>query len=64
MCAVLGTPSQSDWPEGFKLAQKIGFTFPKFVKTDLRTLIPTAPEEAIDIMEKMMKFEPSQRPTA
>ena len=64
MCAVLGTPSQSEWPEGFKLASKIGFTFPKFVKTDLKTLIPQATDDAIDLMQKMMIFEPQKRPTA
>ena len=25
VCAVLGSPDQSDWPEGYKLASKIGF---------------------------------------
>jgi hypothetical protein len=61
---VLGTPTQSDWPEGYKLASKIGFTFPKFVRTDLATLIPNAPPEAIDLMNKMMEFDASKRPTA
>ena len=60
----MGTPTQSDWPEGYKLASKIGFTFPKFVKTDLTTLIPNAPPEAIDIMNQMMEFDASKRPTA
>ena len=34
-CAVLGSPTQAQWPEGYQLAAKIGFTFPKFVPTSL-----------------------------
>ena len=30
ICAVLGTPTQAQWPEGYKLASRINFTFPKF----------------------------------
>ena len=41
-CAVLGSPSKTDWPEGFKLASQIGFSFPKFVSTSLKTIIPNA----------------------
>ena len=63
-CAVLGSPKKSDWPEGFKLASQIGFSFPKFVATSLNTIIPNASEEAIDLMEKMMQFDPQKRPTA
>ena len=35
-CAVLGSPTQEQWPEGYTLARKIGFTFPKFVPTSLK----------------------------
>jgi serine/threonine protein kinase len=63
-CAVLGSPSKTDWPEGFKLASQIGFSFPKFVSTSLKTIIPNASDEAIDLMEKMMQFDPQKRPTA
>jgi serine/threonine protein kinase len=62
--AVLGSPKKTDWPEGYKLASQIGFSFPKFVSTSLATIIPNATEEAIDLMEKMMQFDPEKRPTA
>jgi len=35
ICSVLGTPTQAQWPEGLKLAAKIGFRFPQFVPTSL-----------------------------
>lgn len=28
ICSVLGTPSQGDWPEGYRLADDINFKFP------------------------------------
>lgn len=63
-CAVLGSPSKTDWPEGHKLASNMGFSFPKFVATSLSTLIPNAPESAIELMEQMMQYDPNKRPTA
>lgn len=64
ICAVLGSPSQYDWPDGFRLAAKMNFTFPKFVPTSLSALIPGANHDAIDLMSKMFSFDASKRPTA
>lgn len=60
----MGSPTQAQWPEGYKLASKIGFTFPKFVPTPLNQLIPNASEVAIDLLLKMMTFDPQKRLTA
>lgn len=64
ICAVLGTPSQGEWPEGYKLATKMNFQFPKFVSTSLSSLIPNASADAIDLMSKMLQFDAAKRPTA
>ena len=64
ICAVLGTPSQAEWPEGYKLASKMNFTFPKFVQTPLSSLIPNATADALDLLNKMLQFDPQKRPTA
>ena len=45
------------------MASRIGFTFPKFVPTSLSQLIPNASEQAIDLMLKMMIFDPQKRIT-
>lgn len=50
ICQTMGTPSQSDWAEGYKLAQKLNFNWPKFNQSALAQLIPTASPEAIDLM--------------
>ena len=63
-CAVLGSPTQAQWPDGYKLASRMGFTFPKFVPTPLNQMIPNASEPAIDLMMKMLTFDPQKRITA
>lgn len=62
--AVLGTPSQQDWPEGHKLAAAMHFRFPQMVPTPLRTLITNASPAALDLMRDLMLWNPSKRPTA
>lgn len=42
----------------------MGFTFPKFVPTPLSQLIPNASDLAIDLMMKMLTFDPQKRITA
>mmetsp|Transcript_7463 Transcript_7463/g.8465 ORF Transcript_7463/g.8465 Transcript_7463/m.8465 type:complete len:399 (+) Transcript_7463:26-1222(+) len=64
VCSTLGTPSNIDWPEGHKLASKLGYKFPKMVKTPLEDLIPDASREAIDLIEKMFEYDPNNRLTA
>jgi male germ cell-associated kinase len=31
ICKVLGTPKPTSWPNGFKLAKQLGYTFPTFL---------------------------------
>ena len=64
ICATLGSPSASEWPDGQKLASKMNFVFPKFTQTSLSTLIPNASPEAIDLLEKIFQYDPNKRPTA
>ncbi|XP_078594497.1 serine/threonine-protein kinase MAK-like isoform X1 [Branchiostoma floridae x Branchiostoma japonicum] len=64
VCQVLGTPSKSDWPEGHQLAAAMNFRFPQCVPTNLKTLIPNASNEAIQLMRDMLHWDPKKRPTA
>ncbi len=64
ICSVLGTPSPQSWPEGYRLASRIGFTFPSFAPVPLDKIIPQASSDAIDIMMQMMRFDSQKRPTA
>lgn len=38
---VLGTPEISDWPEGYKLAKTLGYTFPMEKGVNLMDLVPS-----------------------
>eukprot|EP01059_Diplonema_ambulator_P014454 TRINITY_DN25367_c0_g1_i1.p1 TRINITY_DN25367_c0_g1~~TRINITY_DN25367_c0_g1_i1.p1 ORF type:complete len:538 (+),score=89.56 TRINITY_DN25367_c0_g1_i1:67-1680(+) len=62
--SVLGTPDAKTWPEGLRLAKQIGFNFPQMVPTPLRQLLPNASPQALDIMNKMLQWDPEARPKA
>ncbi|XP_041103848.1 serine/threonine-protein kinase MAK-like isoform X2 [Polyodon spathula] len=64
ICQVLGTVKKNDWPEGYQLAGSMNFRFPQCVPTNLKTLIPNASNEAIDLMRDMLQWDPKKRPTA
>lgn len=64
ICSVMGTPSKDEWEDGHKLAGKMKYTFPKFTKTSLNQLIPTANANALDVMNRMMAWNPDSRPSA
>ncbi|XP_044514083.1 serine/threonine-protein kinase MAK isoform X1 [Gracilinanus agilis] len=64
ICQVLGTPRKSDWPEGYQLASSMNFRFPQCVPINLKTLIPNASSEAIQLMGDMLNWDPKKRPTA
>eukprot|EP00755_Sulcionema_specki_P013963 Sspe_Gene.55428::Locus_30485_Transcript_1_1_Confidence_1.000_Length_1113::g.55428::m.55428/K08829/MAK; male germ cell-associated kinase len=64
ICSVLGTPTQATWPEGIRLANSMGYTFPQIVPTPLSSLIPTASPEGLQVMTSLLTFDPAKRPTA
>jgi serine/threonine protein kinase len=61
--SVLGTPPKS-WKRGYELAQKLGVQFPSYQPVDMKSLIPSASAEGLDLILKMLKYESSHRPTA
>ncbi len=64
LISILGTPKVNDWPEGFKLIQKMGMKFPNSPGYSFETLIPQAPPGAINFMKETLNWNPSNRPTA
>lgn len=63
VCAVLGTPP-TDWTDGYQLATTRRIDFPRCPVTPLSTIIPNASSEAIDLLNKMLLWDPHKRPTA
>ncbi|XP_032999037.1 serine/threonine-protein kinase ICK isoform X1 [Lacerta agilis] len=64
ICQVLGTPKKNDWPEGYQLAGTMNFRWPQCVPNNLKTLIPNASSESIQLMRDMLQWDPKKRPTA
>ena len=64
ICSILGTPTYDMWPDGIQQANFIGFKFPNNNKVDLAKIIPNASEDAIDLMNQMIKWDPNRRATA
>ncbi|KAM4694000.1 serine/threonine-protein kinase ICK isoform 1-T2 [Discoglossus pictus] len=64
ICQVLGTPKKTDWPEGYQLASSMNFRWPQFVPNNLKTLVPNASSDAIQVMRDMLQWDPKKRPTA
>lgn len=64
ICSVLGTPTHSNWSEGMKLAAQMNFRFPQFVPTSLASLIPHASPDAIQLIQDLLLYDPSKRPTS
>jgi serine/threonine protein kinase len=63
ICEVLGTPSQHDWTEGYILSSKINYKFPTHKGLHLSSIITKANPKAINLMEKMLNFNPLKRPS-
>jgi serine/threonine protein kinase len=60
---VMGTPTETMWPEGMKLASTMGFKFPKMAGTPLKRLIPQANADGLELMTMLMAWNPAKRPS-
>ncbi|KAK2092380.1 hypothetical protein P7K49_028908 [Saguinus oedipus] len=58
------TPKKSDWPEGYQLASSMNFRFPQCVPINLKTLIPNASNEAIQLMTEKLNWALMKGPRA
>lgn len=63
ICSVMGTPTQQNWPEGLKLAQRMNFKFPQMVPTPMTQLVPHASPEGHQLMKDMLAYDPAKRPS-
>lgn len=55
---------QNDWPEGYQLSASMNFRWPQCIPNNLKTLIPNASSEAVQLMRDMLQWDPKKRPTA
>ncbi|GAA6025425.1 hypothetical protein JCM8202_005293 [Rhodotorula sphaerocarpa] len=59
---ALGTPTEQEWPGFTKLTS--GATFERKPKNDLSLLFTAAGPEAIDLLQRMLAYDPHRRITA
>jgi serine/threonine protein kinase len=59
---ILGSPKFNDWPEGFKLIQKIGMKFPISNGVSLSSIMPNASTDAINLMTEIFQWDALSRP--
>ncbi|KAG7668705.1 hypothetical protein Ndes2526B_g03669 [Nannochloris sp. 'desiccata'] len=74
IASVLGYPTQKTWPEGVRLAARLGFAFPDNdgqvdqarapAINNLRELLREASLDAIDLIAQMCCWDPERRLTA
>ena len=50
----MGNPTKIQWPNGFKLANQIGFKFPWAQPVPLKKLIQNASDDALDLITQML----------
>lgn len=60
---TLGTPDETNWPNVTKLPDYKS-SFPKWPQQSVAIVLPHLCAEGIDLITKMMKYEPSQRISA
>ncbi|KAA6371832.1 MAG: putative Serine/threonine-protein kinase MAK, partial [Streblomastix strix] len=62
--SVMGAPNSSEWNEGVQQASNLGIRFPSCSPVSLAELIPSASIDAIDLIQKLLIFNPTHRLTA
>ncbi|KAG2223959.1 hypothetical protein INT45_013416, partial [Circinella minor] len=53
-----------DWSDGIRLAHKLGFEFPQFSPKPLSTVLPTATQSMLDLLQQFLMFDPTKRISA
>ncbi|XP_039057240.1 cyclin-dependent kinase F-4-like isoform X2 [Hibiscus syriacus] len=64
ICSVVGTPTEDSWPDGLNLARTINYRFPEFTGVHFSALIPSASDDAINLITSLCSLDPCRRPTA
>ncbi|KAH0869177.1 hypothetical protein HID58_076199, partial [Brassica napus] len=64
ICSVIGSPTEETWLKGLNLASVINYQFPQLPGVHLSNLMPYASAEAVNLVERLCSWDPSNRPTA
>jgi protein kinase len=61
---ILGVPTQKTWPEGIRLANRLGIRFPSTAPIGLSAALAGVSPAALDVIAQMLRFDPARRPSA
>ncbi|KAJ9134974.1 hypothetical protein P3X46_032202 [Hevea brasiliensis] len=64
ICNIIGSPTKDSWADGLNLASAINYQFPQSVGVHLSALIPSASDDAVNLIKLLCSWDPSKRPTA
>jgi serine/threonine protein kinase len=64
ICGIVGPPGPTNWPDGVRLATRLGIRLPQTASVPLASAIPGASSEAIDLLRQMLQLDPTRRPGA
>ncbi|KAK8877817.1 hypothetical protein M9Y10_004580 [Tritrichomonas musculus] len=64
ICSILGTPGPGNWPDGQRLATRLGIRLPQSSHTPLSVAVPNASQEAISLLKDLLQLDPMKRPSA
>ncbi|XP_022923358.1 cyclin-dependent kinase F-4-like isoform X2 [Cucurbita moschata] len=64
ICSILGTPTMDTWSDGLCLARNINYQYPQFNRVHLSVVIPSASDDAVNLIASLCSWDPSKRPTA
>ncbi|TFK40894.1 kinase-like domain-containing protein [Crucibulum laeve] len=62
---IVGTPTEAQFQKMFKETPEITIkSYPRYPKMPLQQVLPKASPQAIDLLERLLKFDPAERITA
>ncbi|XP_020576080.1 cyclin-dependent kinase F-4 isoform X2 [Phalaenopsis equestris] len=64
ICSVIGSPDHVTWAEGLRLADALNYRFPQVPCANLSELIPSASENAVNLIKSLCAWDPAKRPKA
>ncbi|GER30310.1 protein kinase superfamily protein [Striga asiatica] len=64
ICCVIGSPTNTEWPQGLELASAINYQFPQAARVHLSALMPGVSEDAVNLISSLCSWDPCKRPTA
>ncbi|XP_050235466.1 cyclin-dependent kinase F-4 [Mercurialis annua] len=64
ICNIIGSPTEESWADGLNLAKAIKYQFPQFGGVHLSAIIPSASEDALNLIKLLCSWDPCKRPNA